>query len=154
MPITEETHPYRVKIGDKIVAFPASMSMKEVEAACKRIHDEQNSTNKTKPAPVPKSQPKSPKPSSILGADRAASGVAGRLSQILDGVDPATASEKTKADIYTAIISYRRTAKHLPEEERTALDRRIAEYSNSQVKPKPARRKKNPFSVQIKGSNL
>jgi len=61
-----------------------------------------------------------------------------RLGRLLDDFDPATASEKTKADIYNAIIAYRQTAKRLPEEEKVAIDRRIAEYSNSQVKPKPA----------------
>jgi hypothetical protein len=33
--ITDQTHPYRVKIPpDMIVAFPASMSLDEIEAAC------------------------------------------------------------------------------------------------------------------------
>jgi hypothetical protein len=64
-----------------------------------------------------------------------------RLGRLLDSFDPATASEATKQDIYNAIIAYRKTAKHLPEEQRSVLDRKIAAYSNGQVRPKPARKK-------------
>jgi hypothetical protein len=67
-------------------------------------------------------------------------GAAIHLGRLLDDFDPATASEATKEQIYQAIIGHRKTAKHLPEEERVALDRRIAEYSNSQVKRKPGRK--------------
>ena len=64
-----------------------------------------------------------------------------RLGRLLDKFDSATASEATKEAIYQAIIAYRKTAKHLPEEERAALARRIAEYSNRQVKQNLATKK-------------
>jgi len=64
-----------------------------------------------------------------------------RLGRLLDEFDSATASEVTREEIYQAIIAHRKTAKHLPEEERAALDRQIAEYSNNQVKHKPASKK-------------
>jgi hypothetical protein len=58
-----------------------------------------------------------------------------------DEFDSATANEVTWEEIYRAIIAYRKTAKHLPEEERDALDRQIAEYSNNQVKQTPPEKK-------------
>lgn len=143
MPITEKTHPYRVQLSpDMVVAFPASMSLQSVEAACKQILDEQRPTKKQqRPAPASKSQPKSPKSASILGAESTASGVAGRLSQILDGVDPNTASEQEKDEIFQSIIAYRQIARSLPEEQRAVLDRKIAAFNNTQVKQKPARKR-------------
>jgi len=134
MPLTEITHPYRVQFSSgMVVAFPASMSLQAVEAACKRIHNEQ------KPAPVSKSRPKSLKAGSILGANTAGA-TAVRLSQILDGVDPKTAGEKEKDEIFQQIIGYRKIARSLPEEQRAVLDRKIAAFSNSQVK-RPAKKR-------------
>jgi hypothetical protein len=45
--------------------------------------------------------------------------------------------EGTKEKIYQGIISYRKITRQLPEETRAALDRKIAAYSNSQVKRSP-----------------
>jgi hypothetical protein len=47
--ITEQSHPYRVAISpDMIVAFPASMSLDEIQAACKKLHDKQRPSKKRK----------------------------------------------------------------------------------------------------------
>jgi hypothetical protein len=47
--ITAQSHPYRVKISpDMIVAFPASMTLDEIEVACKHMHDKQRSGKKRK----------------------------------------------------------------------------------------------------------
>jgi len=67
---------------------------------------------------------------------------------LLDDFDPATASEATEEQIYQAIISNRKTAKHLLEEARVVLDRRIAEYSNSQNQEKARQKEIIRFSYQ------
>jgi hypothetical protein len=110
------------------------MSLQAVEAACKRIHNEQ------KPTSVPKSRPKSLKAGSILGANTPGA-TAERLSQMLGSVDPKTASEKEKNTIFQNIIGYRKIARSLPDETRSVLDRKIAAFNNSQVKTKPAKKK-------------
>jgi hypothetical protein len=55
---------------------------------------------------------------------------------MLESAEPADNQE-----IYQAIIGYRKLARKLSPETRATLDRKIAAYSNSQVKPKPAKRK-------------
>lgn len=57
-----------------------------------------------------------------------------RLGLALDNVDPSRASDATKEHLYQAIIAYRKSAKHIPTEERQSLERRIAKYSNSLAK--------------------
>jgi hypothetical protein len=37
MNITNQSHPYRLCLGDKIIAFPAAMSHAEIRAACRKI---------------------------------------------------------------------------------------------------------------------
>jgi hypothetical protein len=76
-------------------------------------------------------------------------GAAIHLGRLLDDFDPATASEATEEQIYQAIISNRKTANHLLEEARVALDRRIAEYSNSQNQEKARQKEIIRFSVGI-----
>jgi hypothetical protein len=71
----------------------------------------------------------------------AATRAAEELSQMLGKADATERDEGTNEKIYQGIISYRKIARQLPEETRAALDRKIAAYSNSQVKPKPAKRK-------------
>jgi hypothetical protein len=70
----------------------------------------------------------------------AATRAAEELSQMLGKAGDTEQDEGTKEKIYQGIISYRKIARQLPEETRAALDRKIAAYSNSQVKPKPAKR--------------
>ena len=87
------------------------MTMQEVEAACKRINDEQRPTKK--PTPAAKAKLENPKSRSILGTDNTGNEVASRLSQILDGVDPKTAGEKEKDEIFQNIIGYRQIARSI-----------------------------------------
>jgi hypothetical protein len=47
--ITAQSHPYRVKIfPDMFVAFPASMTLDQIEAACKKLQDKQGQSKKRK----------------------------------------------------------------------------------------------------------
>jgi hypothetical protein len=153
MPITNKTHPYRVKIGDKIVGFPASMSLKDVEIACQKLSAAERPSRKSastseekRPKTIksaPKTAPKvtvSSRSTAILG-DNGAQATADRLSQLLAQVDPKTASEEEKDEIFQQIIGYRKIARSLPDETRAVLDRKMAAFNNSQVKQKPAKKK-------------
>ncbi len=57
-----------------------------------------------------------------------------------DALDRYDGSMTAQNDIYQRILQFRKSAKSLAEDERTRLEKRIADYSNSQVK-KPAKKK-------------
>jgi hypothetical protein len=54
-----------------------------------------------------------------------------RLSLVLDHFDGYKSAQN---DIYQRIIQFRKSAKTLPEEERSRLEKRIADYSNALTK--------------------
>lgn len=68
-------------------------------------------------------------------AKTAATRAAEELSRMLDEAD-AVPDDRANDKIYQGIIAYRKIARQLPEETRSALDRKIAAYSNARVSKK------------------
>lgn len=118
------------------INIPEGASPSEMQAIAKAVHEfgkKLVAAGKRTSASV--KAPKAQKSASALGAsDDEAQAAADRLSKILESADSADNQE-----IYQAIISYRKLARKLPPETRATLDRKIATYSNSQVKPKPTK---------------
>ena len=135
--ITSEAYPYKVKLGDKIIGFPAEMSLKDVEIACRRLAASDSGEKRPK---VVKSANKTAS-KEALGSNTPEEIVA-RLSERLGSTDPKSISEQEKDEIFQEIIGYRKVARPLlPDETRAVLDRKIAMFNNSQVKAKPAKKK-------------
>lgn len=143
MPITATSHPYRVKIGGKVVAFPSSMSLKDVEQACRKLSSEGRPNRPKITKIAPKTAPKAAisSKSTTISSGNGPEEVARSLSELLGSVDPNNVSETEKQKLFQHIIQYRKIARSLPDESRSVLDRKIASFSNSQVKPKAAKKK-------------
>jgi hypothetical protein len=117
------------------VAFPENTPLSEMRRIAKAVHERGKQLAASKAEPTARRSTK--KFASALGAgDNEAQAVADRLSKTLESADSADNQE-----IYQAIISYRKLARKLPPETRATLDRKIATYSNSQVKAKTTKRK-------------
>jgi hypothetical protein len=116
--------------------LPASTPPAQMHAWAKSMYEHGRSlvAGRSKaPAAFPAPRTQSKRLSTVPNDDALA--VANRLSEMLE-VDPKTASDEDKEKIFQQIISYRSIARSLPDETRSVLDRKIAAFSNSQIKPK------------------